>query len=174
MSHYWHTTVSYLCVFLCYGSITPPEEKHLLWQKPPGSWHWISQLQGVLRVNLFHRAFPHSPLLTLLWIDDAWPNSTEGQSSTQCGSNKQETNLKKKKKKQTLKLLAEHPVRKKIAFITGDKYSSLCTIWNSPHILKYFFKYLPLNLLQYFTYHVNLKLSHTTGGLVGSWYPDSK
>lgn len=36
------------------------EEKHLLWQEPPGLWYCISQLQGALRVNLFLRAFPHS------------------------------------------------------------------------------------------------------------------
>lgn len=45
------------------------EEKHLLWQKPPGLWHWISQRQGVSRVNLFFWAFSQSPLLGSMMFD---------------------------------------------------------------------------------------------------------
>lgn len=66
-----------LSLWLSYAS----EEKHLPSQKPPGSWHSISQLQKESQVNLFLQAFPPSPSLTPPWIDDAWPNSAESRSS---------------------------------------------------------------------------------------------
>lgn len=90
VSNYWRTTVSYLCVSLHCGSVTPLRRSTCCDRSQPGSRHWISQLQGVLRVNSLLRAIPHSPSLAPPWIDDAWPDSTESQSSTQRGSTKQE------------------------------------------------------------------------------------
>lgn len=69
------------------------EEKHLLGQKPPGLWLWISQLRGWGGGGGCGGSVCFSePSLSHLWIDDVWPNFTESQWSRRSGSNKREPN----------------------------------------------------------------------------------